>query len=65
MSTVEDGVGPVLRLAVGDDVEGVSGRFFDRDRESRAHAQAYDADARARLWQLSAELAGEDPLSGS
>jgi hypothetical protein len=61
MSTVEDGVGPVVRLAVGDDVEGVSGRFYDQMRESQAHGQAYDPEARERLWKLSAELAGEDP----
>ena len=62
MSSVDDGIGPVLQLAVGDAVGEVSGRFFDMDRESRAHAQAYDPDARARLWRLSAELAGEDPF---
>jgi NAD(P)-dependent dehydrogenase (short-subunit alcohol dehydrogenase family) len=61
MSTVEDGVGPVVRLGTGDDVEGVTGRFYDQTRESRAHDQAYDPQARERLWKLSAELAGEDP----
>jgi len=61
MSTVEDGVGPVVRLAVGEDIDGASGRFYDQTRESRAHEQAYDADARARLWEFCAELAGEDP----
>lgn len=60
MCTVDDGV-PVVRLATHADLEGVSGSFFDQMRESRAHAQAYDAAARERLWQLSAELAGEDP----
>jgi NAD(P)-dependent dehydrogenase (short-subunit alcohol dehydrogenase family) len=64
MSTVEDGVGPVVRLATGDDVAGVSGRYFDRFDDARAHPQAYDADARRRLWRLSAELAGEDPYGG-
>jgi NAD(P)-dependent dehydrogenase (short-subunit alcohol dehydrogenase family) len=63
MSTVEDGVGPVVRLAVGDDVDGISGRFYDRTLESRAHEQAYDPEARERLWQFSAELAGEDPYA--
>jgi NAD(P)-dependent dehydrogenase (short-subunit alcohol dehydrogenase family) len=63
MSTVEDGVGPVVRLAVGDDVEGVTGRFYDQTRESRADEQAYDPESRARLWDFSAELAGEDPYA--
>jgi NAD(P)-dependent dehydrogenase (short-subunit alcohol dehydrogenase family) len=61
MSTVDDGVGPVVRLAVGDDVEGVTGRFYDQTREARAHEQAYDEAARRRLWEFCAELAGEDP----
>jgi NAD(P)-dependent dehydrogenase (short-subunit alcohol dehydrogenase family) len=63
MSTVDDGVGPVVRLAVGDDVATVTGRFFDQTRESRADDQAYDPQARERLWKLSAELAGEDPYA--
>jgi len=37
----------------------VTGRFFDRQRESPAHEQAYDSGARRRLWELSAELTGE------
>jgi NAD(P)-dependent dehydrogenase (short-subunit alcohol dehydrogenase family) len=61
LSSVEDGVGPVVRLAIGDDAAGLSGRYFDGMGESRADAQAYDPDARARLWELSTRLAGEDP----
>ena len=60
-STVADGVGPVVRLATAPELEGVSGRFYDQTRESGADRQAYDAEARRRLWDLSAELAGEDP----
>jgi NAD(P)-dependent dehydrogenase (short-subunit alcohol dehydrogenase family) len=63
MSSVEDGVGPVLRLATSDETAGVTGKFFDRYNESRAHDQAYDPDARRRLWELSVELAGEDPYA--
>jgi NAD(P)-dependent dehydrogenase (short-subunit alcohol dehydrogenase family) len=50
------GVAATRRLAVGDDVAGVSGRFFDRQRETRANAQAYDTTARAELWTRSLEL---------
>jgi NAD(P)-dependent dehydrogenase (short-subunit alcohol dehydrogenase family) len=56
---LEEGIDATVRLAVGEDVEGVSGRFFDRQRESRADDQAYDRDARRRLWELSLELTGE------
>jgi NAD(P)-dependent dehydrogenase (short-subunit alcohol dehydrogenase family) len=54
-SSVEEGVEAVVRLAVGEDVEGVSGRYFDGLEESAAHAQAYDPEARRRLWELSKE----------
>jgi NAD(P)-dependent dehydrogenase (short-subunit alcohol dehydrogenase family) len=56
MSTVEDGVEATLRLVVDPELEGVSGRYFDRLDEDRANPQAYDAAARARLWKLSAAL---------
>ena len=40
MSTIQDGVEATLRLAVAPELEGVSGRYFDRLREARANAQA-------------------------
>jgi NAD(P)-dependent dehydrogenase (short-subunit alcohol dehydrogenase family) len=59
MSTVEDGVEATLRLVVSSELEGVSGRYSDRLREARPNAQADDADARRRLWQLSEQLVAE------
>jgi NAD(P)-dependent dehydrogenase (short-subunit alcohol dehydrogenase family) len=56
IDTVESGVDATARLAVGTDVEGVTGRFFDRTRDSRANEQAYDAAARRELWRRSLEL---------
>jgi NAD(P)-dependent dehydrogenase (short-subunit alcohol dehydrogenase family) len=55
-SSVEEGVAATLRLVADPDLDGVSGRYFDRQRESRAHPQAYDADARRRLRELSERL---------
>jgi NAD(P)-dependent dehydrogenase (short-subunit alcohol dehydrogenase family) len=55
-SSVEEGVEAVVRLVLAEDVEGVSGRYFDGLEESAAHAQAYDAKARRRLWEMSEEL---------
>jgi NAD(P)-dependent dehydrogenase (short-subunit alcohol dehydrogenase family) len=52
------GVEAVRRLAIGADVAGVTGRFYDRQREARADAQAYDEAARAELWRRSVELTG-------
>ena len=56
MSTVEEGAEAVVRLAVSQQVEGVTGRYFDGTREARANRQAYDLQARRRLWALSEEL---------
>ncbi|WP_436531886.1 SDR family NAD(P)-dependent oxidoreductase [Actinoplanes sp. HUAS TT8] len=56
MDSIETGVAATVRLATGRDVAGVTGRFFNRQRETRAAAQAYDTAARARLWQRSEEL---------
>jgi NAD(P)-dependent dehydrogenase (short-subunit alcohol dehydrogenase family) len=58
MSTVEEGAEAVVRLAASPEVEGVTGRYFDGMREARANRQAYDAEARRRLWALSEELCG-------
>jgi NAD(P)-dependent dehydrogenase (short-subunit alcohol dehydrogenase family) len=58
MSTVQDGVEATLRLVTSPELEGVSGRYYDRLREARAESQAYDPEARRRLWRLSERLAG-------
>ena len=64
MDSLETGVEATLRLATSPDLEGVSGRFFDRQQESAAQGQAYDEDARRRLWELSLQLTGEaDPFA--
>ena len=56
--SVEDGVRSVTHLVADPELDGVSGRYFDKTHESRANEQAYDADARRRLWELSEELTG-------
>jgi NAD(P)-dependent dehydrogenase (short-subunit alcohol dehydrogenase family) len=58
MSSLEEGVNATLRLVADPDLEVVSGRYFDGEREARAHPQAYDADARRRLRELSERLVG-------
>ena len=55
-STVEEGVAATLRLAIAPELHGVSGRYFNQLREDKAEAQAYDPDARRRLWELSEAL---------
>jgi NAD(P)-dependent dehydrogenase (short-subunit alcohol dehydrogenase family) len=58
MSTIQEGAEASVRLAVSSELEGVTGRYFDGQREARANRQAYDTQARKRLWDLSEELCG-------
>jgi NAD(P)-dependent dehydrogenase (short-subunit alcohol dehydrogenase family) len=58
MSTVEEGAEATVRLATSPELEGITGRYFDGTREGRANSQAYDEEARNRLWTLSEELCG-------
>jgi NAD(P)-dependent dehydrogenase (short-subunit alcohol dehydrogenase family) len=57
-STVEEGAEATLRLICSSELDATSGVFFDGLGESSAHPQAYDADARRRLWEVSEELTG-------
>jgi NAD(P)-dependent dehydrogenase (short-subunit alcohol dehydrogenase family) len=58
ISTVDEGADAILALAVAPDLAGKSGLYFDRRRQARADAQAYDERARARLRELSLRLTG-------
>jgi NAD(P)-dependent dehydrogenase (short-subunit alcohol dehydrogenase family) len=51
--SAESGAEVVMRMAVSPELEGVTGKYFDRTREARASDQAYDREARDRLWRLS------------
>jgi NAD(P)-dependent dehydrogenase (short-subunit alcohol dehydrogenase family) len=54
--TLETGIESTMRLIGDPDLDGVSGRYFDRQREAAALGQAYDEQARARLRELSERL---------
>ena len=58
ISTVEQGGEAILHLAVGDDIAGKSGLFFNGMQQARANPQAYDATARGQLRALSLKLTG-------
>ncbi len=58
ISTVEQGGEAILHLAVGDDMAGKSGLFFNGMNQAQANPQAYDEAARKRLRALSLELTG-------
>jgi NAD(P)-dependent dehydrogenase (short-subunit alcohol dehydrogenase family) len=58
VDSLETGTAATVRLATDPELEGVSGKFFDRDRETAADPQAYDPEARRALWELSERLSG-------
>jgi len=58
ISTVEQGGEAILHLAVGDDMEGKSGLFFNGMQQAKANPQAYDQVARKLLRALSLKLTG-------
>jgi NAD(P)-dependent dehydrogenase (short-subunit alcohol dehydrogenase family) len=56
IDTLDSGIAAVTRLATDPTLDGVSGRYFDGQTDSTALDQAYEPDARRRLWSLSADL---------
>ncbi|MGA5097472.1 SDR family NAD(P)-dependent oxidoreductase [Streptomyces lavendulocolor] len=62
---VDEGVRPTVRLLLDPDLASVTGRYFDRFTDARAHDQAYDPEARARLMRLTDELLAGDAVTGS
>jgi NAD(P)-dependent dehydrogenase (short-subunit alcohol dehydrogenase family) len=64
ISTVEEGGAAILQLVESPALAGRSGLYFNGLRESRADAQAYDANARRQLRALSFKLGGlADPAA--
>jgi NAD(P)-dependent dehydrogenase (short-subunit alcohol dehydrogenase family) len=57
-STIAEGVAATARLVTAPGLAGVTGRFFNGQREARADPQAYDPEARRRLRELSEKLTG-------
>ena len=55
-ATIAEGADATMQVVDSDDFE--SGQYFSGLRPAEANAQAYDAEARARLRELSQELTG-------
>ncbi len=56
VDSLETGIRSTLRLITAPELDEVTGGYFDRFEESRANDQAYENDARSRLWALSEQL---------
>ena len=59
--TLDTGIETTMRLIADPSLDGVTGRYFDRQVVAAALGQAYDADARARLRELSERLVASVP----
>jgi NAD(P)-dependent dehydrogenase (short-subunit alcohol dehydrogenase family) len=58
VTSVDEGKEATLHLISSPELDGITGRYFDGMQESRANEQAYDREARRRLWELSERLCG-------
>jgi len=58
---VADGAKTPVHLCASPDVEGVSGRYFDRCRPVASSAASMDTAAQERLWSISERLTGISP----
>jgi NAD(P)-dependent dehydrogenase (short-subunit alcohol dehydrogenase family) len=58
VSTIAQGVAATFRLIAAPPEQTGTGRFFNGLEESRANDQAYDAEARGRLREISRQLTG-------
>ena len=56
--SAESGAEVEVYLATSPGLAGISGAYYDRKKPARAHAQAYDPEARQRLWEMSLALTG-------
>jgi NAD(P)-dependent dehydrogenase (short-subunit alcohol dehydrogenase family) len=57
-ATPEQGAKTSIYLATSPDVEGVSGKYFERGRAIRSSQESYDEAAALRLWEVSERLTG-------
>jgi len=58
MKTPAQGARTPIYLASSPDVEGITGRYFANGKPKASSKASYDTTTFARLWQVSAGLAG-------
>lgn len=54
----EKGAQTMLYLATSSEVEGVSGKYFNKSRAVKSSTESYDENVARRLWQVSEEMSG-------
>jgi hypothetical protein len=58
VSSLREGLDATMRLVADRELDGVSGVYFNGQRQATPHAQVNDEQARRRLRELSDELCG-------
>ncbi len=58
LKTPDEGAQTSVYLASSPEVDGVTGRYFANRKPKTSSKGSYDTAAQARLWQISADLAG-------
>lgn len=59
--SVEKGAETPVYLCASDEVDGVTGKYFDKCKPIKSSRQSYDEAARKRLWSVSERLVGLMP----
>lgn len=60
LKSADDGSKTSVYLAASPEVEGVTGKYYDRMRETRSSAESYDEALARKLWDESAAMVGLD-----
>ena len=58
MKTPAQGAATSIYVASAPELAQVTGRYFAKRKATRSSTSSYDAATAARLWQVSADLAG-------
>jgi NAD(P)-dependent dehydrogenase (short-subunit alcohol dehydrogenase family) len=58
LGSAESGAEVEIYVATAPELQGKTGIYFEEKHEARAHEQAYDTEARKRLWRLGESLTG-------
>ena len=57
--TPEQGADTAFYLAVSNEVEGISGKYYYRRRITRSSSSSYDIETGKKLWELSKKMTGQ------
>jgi NAD(P)-dependent dehydrogenase (short-subunit alcohol dehydrogenase family) len=65
MLSPEGGAATPLYVAVSPELEGVTGKFFSKKKDTKSSKESYDDAEAKRLWDVSMQLSGLEPQAVS